>query len=345
MSARQPLIADSISRIYGATPVVDEVSLTLEPGRVTALLGQSGAGKSTLLRLFAGLETPDSGAIRLGDEVLSSQSKMQPAEKRHIGLIFQDFALFPHMTAQQNIMFGLSDVPKAEARIRAGEWLSRIGLPTRAGAYPHQLSGGEQQRIAIARALAPEPVAILMDEPFSGLDPALRADVRDAALATIRAAGVPALLVTHDASEAMISADHLAIMRGGRIVQQDKPGTVYSNPVDPQTARALGPVILLENLAADGLNPVATPFGEIIPPNPLVPGSISLGIRPERVLIDDASPVQAKLMRVRSAGAMQHVDIGVGEFTAQILVPAHTDLTGREQAGVRLTPESFTIFR
>ncbi|OZB13922.1 MAG: hypothetical protein B7X53_15040, partial [Hyphomonas sp. 34-62-18] len=176
-----PLSAHGVTRRYGDRAVVDGVSLSLPPGQITALLGGSGAGKSTLLRLLSGLEGVDEGEIRLGEEVLSAHGRTVPAEKRRIGLIFQDFALFPHLTAARNVAFGLKHLPKAEAIARAQAWLARLGLEPRANAYPHELSGGEQQRVAIARALAPEPAAILMDEPFSGLDPSLRDSVRDAA--------------------------------------------------------------------------------------------------------------------------------------------------------------------
>ena len=194
-----------------AAPSVSEASLTLDPGKVTALLGGSGAGKSTLLRLFAGLEPVDAGEIRLSETVLSSTNKTVPAEKRRIGLVFQDFALFPHMTALQNVRFGLKRLPRPERTPVAENWLNRLGLQARINAYPHELSGGEQQRVAIARALAPKPIAILLDEPFSGLDPALREGVREIALSAVREAGIPALLVTHDANEAMAYADYLAV--------------------------------------------------------------------------------------------------------------------------------------
>jgi len=156
------LIAEGVCRKYGKTDVVSDASLEIAPDRLTALLGGSGAGKSTLLRLLAGLEPVDAGEIRLGDTVLSKKGKTLAAEKRRIGLVFQDFALFPHLTAEQNICFGLKHLNRADARTLAQDWLKRLGLSERAAAYPHQLSGGEQQRVSIARALAPKPAAILM---------------------------------------------------------------------------------------------------------------------------------------------------------------------------------------
>ncbi|MEM5517316.1 ABC transporter ATP-binding protein [Henriciella sp. AS95] len=242
MSGQLPLVADGVSRAYGDKRVVNKASLTLRPGEITALLGMSGAGKSTLLRLMAGLESVNEGTIRLGDKVLSSTSEHVPAEDRHIGLIFQDFALFPHLNAIDNVSFGLSRMAKNERRRIALDWLDRLGLSHRANAFPHQLSGGEQQRVSIARALAAKPVAILMDEPFSGLDVTLKSDVRRIALDAVSAAGIPALLVSHDASEAMRDADRIAVMKDGAILQEGTPEDLYLHPNSLAVARALGPL-------------------------------------------------------------------------------------------------------
>ncbi|WP_084395942.1 ABC transporter ATP-binding protein [Henriciella aquimarina] len=242
MSDHKSLRAIGVSRVYDGKAVVNQASLTLEPGKITALLGQSGAGKSTLLRLFAGLEPVDAGEIRIGDTVLSSVSKHVPAEERAIGLIFQDFALFPHLNAIDNVGFGLSRMQKTARRKLAAEWLDRLGLAHRAKAYPHQLSGGEQQRVSIARALAAQPVAILMDEPFSGLDVTLKSEVREIALDAVKEAGIPALLVSHDAFEAMRDADRIAVMKDGIILQEATPEYLYLKPTSLPAARALGPL-------------------------------------------------------------------------------------------------------
>lgn len=236
------LTADGVSRAYAGKYVVESADLELEPGKITALLGASGAGKSTLLRLLAGLEPVDAGQIRLGEEILSSTSRHVPAEQRRIGLVFQDFALFPHLNALDNVGFGLSHRPKAERRDIAGRWLEQLGLSKRANAYPHQLSGGEQQRVSIARALAAEPVAILMDEPFSGLDVTLKSEVRRIALDAVLQANIPALLVSHDAHEAMRDADRIAVMKDGRVLQVDTPEQLYLQPNSRAVASALGPV-------------------------------------------------------------------------------------------------------
>lgn len=342
--ANNALTANGVTRTYDGKSVVADASLTLQPGTVTALLGQSGAGKSTLLRLFAGLETPDAGEIKLGNTLLSSSAHMVPAEKRRIGLIFQDFALFPHLTVLENIMFGLSALPKNEAKAKSHDWLTQIGLQARATAYPHQLSGGEQQRIAIARALAPEPVAILMDEAFSGLDPALREDVRSIALSAIRSSGVPALLVTHDADEAMLSADQLAVMRDGCIIQCDTPETVYTSPVDDKTASALGPINLFEATISSGDDTFSTPFGSLSRPEHITSKTCKIGVRPENILIDNASGVKALIATKRRKGGMIQLGIRVNDFKALLHVPAREALHISGEIGVRLSSEVCIFF-
>lgn len=237
-----PLTAHAVSRAFGDTLAVASANLDLAPGEITALVGPSGSGKTTFLRLLAGMERVDAGEIRAGDTVLASPTKHVAIEKREIGLVFQDFALFPHMTALENVMFGLRTLPKPARLALAETWLERLGLPHRSAAYPHQMSGGEQQRTAIARALAPSPVAILLDEPFSGLDPSMRDKAREVALGAVRSAGIPALLVTHDASEAMVHADTVAVIDQGRILQSGSPEQIYRSPNTLAVAKALGPV-------------------------------------------------------------------------------------------------------
>lgn len=337
------LVATGLSRTYGRTAAVDGVSLTLKPGEITALIGPSGAGKSTLLRLLAGLERPDAGTLRSGPRLLASADSAIPTEQRRIGLIFQDFALFPHLDAAENIRFGLHDLPKAEGRARAMAWLERIGLDSRAAAYPHQLSGGEQQRIAIARALAPGPVAILMDEPFSGLDLARREDVREMALATIAEAGIPALLVTHDAEEALLHADRIAFMQGGRIVQAGTPDEVYRHPADAGTAAALGRVNRL-NATSRETGTVRTPFGEVSLPASGPERPVTVIIRPEGILIDPLSATRAVVVAVRPGGPFRHVRLKAGAAEATALVPAPMPVRAGDEVGVRLDPALTFVF-
>lgn len=325
------LSAIGVSRAYHGVRVVDSVSLNLRPGLVTALLGGSGAGKSTLLRLFAGLEPVDEGEIRLGDRVLSSTRTTLAPDKRHIGLIFQDFALFPHLTALQNVAFGLKKLGRDAARAEALAWLGRLGLTGRADAYPHELSGGEQQRVAIARALAPGPAAILMDEPFSGLDPALRASVRDAALDAVRAADIPALLVTHDPVEALEAADHVAVMRGGVVRQEGPAAEVYLKPVSADVAASLGPVNRLD--AAD----VPAGLADVSDGTELV-------VRPEGICLDPGSGVRAKVLASQVTGAMNRLVLDAGGRRLIALVPRHQAPKAGEDVGIRLDPDLSFIF-
>ncbi len=337
MTPRHPLIAENISCQYGQTTIVDAASLTLTPGQITALLGPSGAGKSTLLRLFSGLETPSAGRILHGDTILSDGAINIPPERRRIGIVFQDFALFPNLTATENITFGLSHLPKPEQASLAADWLARISLSARADAYPHQMSGGEQQRVAIARALAPDPVALLMDEPFSGLDPALRDDVRQTALDAIASLGIPTLLVTHDAAEAMLFADHLAIMREGKITQQGTPDKLYAQPVDEPTALALGPIIKLTGKWDATTKTIRTTLGDVPAPAPKS-DTANIGIRPEAFTLDPTSPVQARVLSARRNGAMIQLAIERDNTQATILISANHDIDLSNPLGLRLNP-------
>lgn len=307
------LIAENLTKRFAGRAVVDGVSLELQPGTVTALVGSSGAGKTTLLRLFAGMERPDQGTIRVGKDMLSSAKRVAAPEDRGIGLIFQDFALFPNMTVTKNITFGLHKLPRDEREACANTWLSRLNLEHRSGAFPHQLSGGEQQRVAIARALAPKPVAVLMDEPFSGLDPSLRRQARDAAMSALNEAGTPTLLVTHDAEEAFGLADRIAVMQAGRVLQCDTPEAIYERPVSMDVAAALGP---LQQVA-----PAALPEGW----RNGVSGN-SVWLRPEAVVLDPNSNVEAQVVGVRLAGPHYDVELVLGEVTLRATLSAQVNV-------------------
>lgn len=329
-----PLTAEGVTRRYGPTAVIEDVSLGLAPGEITALLGGSGAGKSTLLRLLAGLEPVDEGEIRLGDQLLSSPGHMVPAEKRRIGLIFQDFALFPHLTAAQNVAFGLKPKGKDAARAASAEWLVRLGLTGRANAYPHELSGGEQQRVAIARALAPDPAAILMDEPFSGLDPSLRGSVRHVALEAIREAGIPALLVTHDPTEALESADCIAILQSGHLLQQGAAADVYLQPASAAVAGALGPV---SRISGRDLPSGLLPQG--------VPADSDIIVRPEGVVQDESSPVRARVTMSQLTGPLCRLLLDCQGQALTALVPRTTAPPAGADIGIRLDPALTFIFQ
>lgn len=245
-------------RVDGRT-ILDRTSLAVGAGEICALLGASGAGKSTLLRAVAGLEPIEQGAILIAGEELSAPGRTIAPEARRVGLVFQDFALFPNMSAADNVAFGLSRLAKAQRLPAASAWLRRVGLAGRDAEKPHAFSGGEQQRLALARALAPEPRIVLLDEPFSGLDPHLRGELRADMIAALKAQGVAALLVTHDADEALETADTLAVMEGGRIIQAGRAADVAAAPATLSSAFALGAVNLWRGMASGGA--LRTPFG------------------------------------------------------------------------------------
>ena len=262
--------------------MVDDVSLSVASGQVTCLLGPSGCGKSTTLRMIAGVETPDNGRILIdGDEVFGP-SRNLPPEARGVGLMFQDFALFPHLTVAQNVAFGLSD--KTARRERVESLLSRVNLAGFGPKHPHELSGGEQQRVALARALAPRPRVLLMDEPFSGLDNRLRDGIRDATLEVLKSEGTAVLLVTHEPDEAMRMADEIALMRDGRVVQRGAPYNLYNSPADEAAAAFFSDVNVIRGTSRGALT--ETPFGAFLTPGHADGAEVDIVIRPQHLKID-----------------------------------------------------------
>jgi len=244
------LSVSGVRKSYGLTHVLCGVSLDVEPGSLTAILGASGAGKTTLLRVIAGFEPVDGGTVTLGGQCVDDGRKRVPPEHRHIGYVPQDGALFPHLTVRGNVAFALPR--RARHGHEVGELLDLVGLADLAGRYPHELSGGQQQRVAIARALAPRPRLVLLDEPFAALDASLRALVRADVLGALRATGTTAVLVTHDQDEALSVADYVAVLRDGIITQAGTPRAVYSAPADPWTAGFLGTANLVPGVPAAG---------------------------------------------------------------------------------------------
>ncbi|MGH6826591.1 MAG: ABC transporter ATP-binding protein [Methyloceanibacter sp.] len=231
------LTFEDVSKRYGENLALDHVSLDLPPGEVLCLLGPSGCGKTTLLRIAAGVERPTSGRVLLDGQEVAGPDRFVPPEKRGVGLMFQDFALFPHLTIVQNVAFGLRSLSRAEANAEALAALARVGLAHYANEYPHILSGGEQQRVALARAIAPRPSVLLMDEPFSGLDPRLREKIREETLAILHETRATCIVVTHDAEEAMRMGDRVALLRQGHVVQTGRALDLYRAPKDILAAR------------------------------------------------------------------------------------------------------------
>ena len=240
------LIFDSVSFSFNGERVVDSASFSIAKGEIVCLLGPSGCGKTTCLRLAAGMEKPEEGTISLGGEVVSTSAHVAPPETRHIGFLFQEFALFPHLSILENVCFGLNEFPSQEQKARAVELLREVGLSGVADKFPDSLSGGEQQRAALARALAPSPRLVLMDEPFSNLDPQLRDRMRDLTLRLLKQVGAAGLVVTHDAADALRMADRIAVQSAGKILQMDKPEMVYRQPKQAEVATMFGTVNFFE---------------------------------------------------------------------------------------------------
>jgi iron(III) transport system ATP-binding protein len=275
---RPVLSVQQIAKSFRAgVPVLSHVSLQVEAGKTVCLLGPSGCGKTTLLRLIAGFEEPDKGEIYLIERLVSRPGLVVPPEKRHIGMVFQDLALFPHMTIGQNVAFGLFRWPAAWRRARLADMLRLVGLEGMAGRYPHELSGGQQQRVALARALAPNPQVLLLDEPFSNLDVALRQQLREEVQAILARAGITTLLVTHDQEEALSLADSLAVIEQGRIIQYATPDEVIQHPYTRFVAQFLALGYFLSGEIRD--NCIATEMGEV----PLTP---TLSLRPQCRRVD-----------------------------------------------------------
>jgi len=254
------LCLSGITRRFGSRVAVDNVSLKVARGEVLCLLGPSGCGKSTTLRIAAGLERPDSGLVFIGGRLVEGEGRHEPPETRRVGLMFQDYALFPHLSAKENVAFGLAKLPRAEREKRAEAELERVGLLSLKNAYPHTLSGGEQQRVALARLLAPKPDVVLMDEPFSGLDARLRDDVRGATFSRLKQEQAAVLMVTHDPDEAMRVGDQIAVMGEGRILQTGSPTEIYLTPRDPQAAALFGGANVFHARVLNGS--AYSPFGQ-----------------------------------------------------------------------------------
>lgn len=302
----------NIAKSFGGRQVVDDLSLSVMPGQVTCLLGPSGCGKSTTLRIIAGVEMQDSGTIHVDGQLVCDTVSRVPPEARSIGLMFQDFALFPHLSVGENVAFGLRGNRNAAARVQ--ELLQKVGMARFIDDYPHQLSGGEQQRVALARALAPRPRMMLMDEPFSGLDDRLRDDIRDETLEVLKDEGTAVLLVTHEPGEAMRMADEIALMRDGKIVQQGAPYNIYNTPVDLKSAAFFSDINVIKGTVEGALTD--TPFGQFLAPGVPNGTPVDIVIRPQHLKIDfdragrgpnptavDGTPARGVVERARFVGA------------------------------------------
>ncbi len=335
----------NISHAYDKVQSVDGVSLDVSPGEMICLLGHSGCGKTTLLRIAAGVERQSGGQVMINGVEVSGPSAFLPPEQRGVGLMFQDYALFPHLSILKNVMFGLNGLPRAEAEREALSALKRVGLSGYAQDYPHALSGGEQQRVALARAIVPRPSVLLMDEPFSGLDRRLRDAVRDETLAVLRETRATTILVTHDPEEAMRMADRIALMRKGRLVQVGTADELYNQPANLFAARFFSDLNEIEGVAGDG--EVETVFGRYNAPGVKSGEPVNICFRPQGISLGaPGAGRQGRVVRRQFVGEVDLLDVAIDGLEAPL--KARVRDRGKFQVGtdvgVRVDDQDVLVF-
>jgi iron(III) transport system ATP-binding protein len=337
----------NVSRHFPGVAAVDRLSLVVGAGRIGCLLGPSGSGKSTVLRAIAGFERPDAGEIEAGGEILSGPGIWVPPERRRIGMVFQDFALFPHLDVLANVGFGLHDAGHAMRRRRSLELLELVGLAGQARRFPHELSGGQQQRVALARALAPRPRLVLLDEPFSNLDADVRTELAQHVRSALVTEGATALLVTHDQREAFAIADEVGVLRAGRLEQWDAPWQLYHSPATRFVADFVGEgTFILGTVLGPGR--VSTELGviegQLTSAQP--PGThVDLLLRPDDLIHDDSSELRAEVVERVFRGAQFRYTLRLPSgATALSFVPSHHDHAIGERIGIRLDAQHLVGF-
>jgi len=342
-----------VSHTYGDNQVLNNVSMMIPAGELVCLLGPSGSGKSTLMRLAAGLERLQEGQILINDEVVADAGIYIPPERRGIGLMFQDYALFPHLSIIDNVTFGLDGLPKDKAQKRAMEMLDQVSMVAHAESHPHMLSGGQQQRVALARALAPEPNLLLLDEPFSGLDANMRGEIREETLGVLKASGVATVMVTHDPEEAMFMADRIKVLgNSGHILQSGRPHEIYYHPEHEFVAKLFGLMNRFEGVVKDG--GVKTPLGKVRAKGLGEGRPVEVLVRPEGVTLDSDGK-EGPVITVMSTHLLGHHNIvrvllpntsGAKDGEKELYVRAHhtfePELSNRITAGI--DPEYAFIF-
>ena len=317
-----------VSHSYGDNQVLNSASMMIPAGEVVCLLGPSGSGKTTLLRLAAGLERLQHGQILINDEVVADAEIHVPPEHRGIGLMFQDYALFPHLSIIDNVTFGLAGKPKDKARRQGMEMLDQVSMTDYAESHPHMLSGGQQQRVALARALAPEPNLLLLDEPFSGLDTNMRGQIREETLTVLKASGVATVMVTHDPEEAMFMADRIKILgNNGRILQAGRPHEIYYHPQHEFVAKLFGLMNRFESVVEGGY--VETPIGKLRAKGLGEGRKVEVLVRPEGVTLESNSGGKSgggAPLDVISTHLLGHDNIVRAKLTAENVAPEERDL-------------------
>jgi iron(III) transport system ATP-binding protein len=333
-------------RDFGARRALDGVSFELGEGEIGCLLGPSGCGKTTALRCIAGLETLDAGRVLSRGRLLAGPGVHVPPHERGIGLVFQDHALFPHLTARGNVEFGLHALCAAGSRERAARMLERVGLADCMDAYPAQLSGGQQQRVALARALAPEPSTVLLDEPFASLDAALRERLVGELRTLLKSLGATALVVTHDQQDAFALADRVGLMRAGRLEQWDTPYDLYHRPRSRFAAEFVGQASFLP-ACCSGRGQLQTELGPLLEGHETTAcgGTVDVLLRPDDVVHDDEAPLKARIIErvFRGADFLYTLELPSGRRVLS-LAPSHHDHLIGERIGVRLATDHVVTF-
>lgn len=342
------LALENISVAYSDQTVVSEISFSLEEGQISCLLGPSGCGKTTLLRTIAGFETPRSGTVRIKNTIVSQAGHVIAPENRHIGMVFQDFALFPHLNIEDNIMFGLAKKLSEKERLsRCNELLELVGLSGKNNAYPHQLSGGQQQRIALARALAPKPDILLLDEPFSSLDVELREQLAREVRDILKQQNITAIMVTHDQNEAFTMADTIGLIHRGKLVQWDTPYDLYHKPATRFVADFIGQGVFLPGEYL-GDKKISTELGIItgnVPIECKVGCQLDLLIRPDDIIHDDNSTIQLEISErlFRGAEFLYTLKLDSGRHILCI-ASSHHDHALHEKIGIKLDVDHLVMF-
>jgi iron(III) transport system ATP-binding protein len=334
----------NVSKNFASRPAVRDFSFDIAPGEIVCLLGPSGCGKTTLLRMIAGIERLDQGRIAIGDIEVSSPSVFMPPEERGVGLMFQDFALFPHLCVLDNVAFGLRRLGRKMARQEALAALTRMGLADYAADFPHMLSGGQQQRVALARAIVPRPAVILMDEPFSGLDSRLRHAIRNETLAILREVRATAIIVTHDAEEAMRLADRIAVMRDGRLVQAGTADELYRHPSNVYVAETFSEMNVLPCRVISGW--VVGPLGRFRAPQGC-DDQVMLCVRSREIeLTGTAGGTPAHVLDTRPIGPDMLLELGVQGLDKSLTVRVQGGSVPARGAELnfRVNPDAVLIF-
>jgi iron(III) transport system ATP-binding protein len=337
---------DAVDVRLGGSVVLDRFTLSLNPGEIVCLLGESGSGKSTALRVAAGIQRVDAGVVRINGKEVSGPGVLVPPDRRGIGMMFQDFALFPHLTLLENVTFGLRRLGRAAALAQARAALNRVGLGGRERDYPHMLSGGQQQRLALARSIAPRPGILMLDEPFSSLDARLRETVRTETLAVLRETHATTIIVTHDPEEAMLLGDRVALLRAGRIAQIDTAAAIYGSPVDLSAARFFSRLNEIEAVVQGGQ--AATPLGPVPAPGHAEGSRVIVALRPVGALEMSTSGqgVAGRIVAKRDAIGIDLCEVQVEglERPLGLRQRSNRDFVAGSDVFLRLDPEHVLVF-